>query len=237
MRIAFYVVVVFITTAASTSAQRGVTGTWRADGVGTGPWTVTLRADGDRFTGRVSSCTSLPVDIIEAAIDGPALTFKCKSVDGDRILTLKGRVTGDEIAFTWDKQIRHGGALRPAEVDLDVGDANAFEMFGPSTPPQFIAQRVPASGTEFAAALNLPATEVKVEGTLFLPPNIGHVRAVIVLLNSGTSWNGMGGAYYLDPELRRLATTLNCALLLPRITSTNLRERAKRRRRSAISTC
>ncbi len=71
---------------------------------------------------------------------------------------------------------------------------------------------------EVAAAVNLPQKGVKVEGTLFLPQNTSRVRAVIVLLNSGYSWEGMGGAFYHDPELRKLAGTLECGLLLPRIT-------------------
>ena len=218
MKLVSYVISMLVATGASVSAQPGITGAWRADGVGTAPWTVSLRADGTRLTGKVSSCTSLPVEIYEARVDGDAVTFRCKSVDGDRVVTLIGRVKADEIVFTWEKQVRPGGAPEPSDVDLDLQDANAHEMFGASTPPQFIAKRVPAAGTEFAAALNLPGKGVKVEGTLFLPPNIGRVRAVIVLLNSGTSWSGMGGAFYLNPELRKLSSALSCALLLPRIT-------------------
>jgi len=44
------------------------------------------------------------------------------------------------------------------------------------------------------------------------------VRAVIVVLNSGRSWTGMGGAFYGDSELRKLSETLELGLLLPRIT-------------------
>lgn len=49
-------------------AQPVVTDTWRADGVGKAPWTVALTFDGGRLTGRVSSCTSLPVDIYDGSV-------------------------------------------------------------------------------------------------------------------------------------------------------------------------
>jgi hypothetical protein len=226
MKVISYVIAMLVTTGAPIFAQTGVTGSWRAEGVGTGPWTVMLRAEGTRLSGKVSACTSLPVEVYEGRIDGNTVRFKCRSLDGDRVVTLRGTVSADEIVFTWEKQVRDGGALRPSDIDLDLQDANAHEMFGASTPLQFTAKRIQDAGTEFAAALNVPEKGVKVEGTLFLPPNVGQVRAVIVLLNSGTSWEGMGGAFYLDSELRRLSASLNCALLLPRITSTSMTDSA-----------
>jgi pimeloyl-ACP methyl ester carboxylesterase len=200
-------------------AQTGITGTWRAEGIGAGSWTLALAADGSRLTGRVSSCTSLPVEIYEGRIDGSTISFKCQSADGDRVVTLTGKITGDEMVVTWRKQVRDGGTELPFPIDLDPGDANAREMFGPSTPPQFTMRHIKNEGIEVTAALNLPEKGVKVEGTLYLPQDISRVRAVIVLLNSGFSWGGMGGTFYTDPELRKLAATLECGLLLPRITN------------------
>lgn len=173
-------------------AQTDISGTWRADNVGAGAWTVGLRNDQGRLTGRVSSCTSLPVDIQEGTIDGDSIRFKCSSLDGDRTVSLTGKISGDQITFTWALAIRDGGSARPAGGSLPAGDENAWEMFGPSTPKQFTAQRVPNGGTEFAAAFNIPQLDLKVEGTILLPPNVPRVRGVIVLLNSGTSWDGMG---------------------------------------------
>ena len=219
MKTVSYVLAMLMVTSVLVSAQPAITCTWRAEAVGAGPWTVALTAEGPRLTGRVSACTSLPVEIYEGSIDGDTISFKCKSPDGDRVVTLTGRIDGDEMIFTWGKQVRDGGALLPSPVDLDPGDSNAREMFGPSTPSQFTARRVTGGGIEVAAALNLPQKGVKVEGTLFLPQNVSRVRAVIVLLNSGFSWEGMGGAFYRDPELRKLAATLECGLLLPRITN------------------
>lgn len=204
-------------------AQPNVTGTWRADDVGRGTWTVVLSVDRGRLIGRVSSCTSLAVEIYEGVVNGDSLRFKCKSLDGDRIVSLAGRISGDQIAFTWQKEVRAGGSSQPALPNLAPNDDNAREMFGPSTPKLFTVKRVPPAGAEFATAFNIPQRDVKVEGTLFVPPNVGRIRSVIVLLNSGTSWDGMGGAFYPNPDLRKLAERLECALLLPRFT-TILRE-------------
>ena len=166
----------------------------------------------------MSSCTSLPVEIYDGRIEGNTVAFKCESPGGDRIVTLKGSVIGDEMVFTWAKRVRDGGTAQPAGATLDPGDANASGMFGASTPQPFTARRVQEGGVEIATALNLMETGVKVEGTIFLPPNVRRVRAVIVLLNSGFSWTGMGGAFYGDPELRKLSEALELGLLLPRIT-------------------
>ena len=204
-------------------AQPNVTGTWRADDVGGGTWSADLRVDKGRLTGRVSSCTSLPVEIYEGAVDGDSLRFKCKSLDGDRIVSLAGRISGDQITFTWQKEVRAGGSAQPGLPNLAPNDDNAREMFGQLTPKQFTAKHVPAAGAEFATAFNIPERDLKVEGNLFVPPNVRRIRAVAVLLNSGTSWDGMGGAFYPNPDLRKLAERLECALLLPRFT-TILRE-------------
>lgn len=128
------ILLVLIATCAPSFAQTGITSTWRAEGVGGGAWTVALRADGRRLTGRVSSCTSLAVEIYDGRIDGDTIAFKCTSVDGDRVVSLTGRIEGDEIAFTWSKQVRSGGASQAVDGVLDPEDANAYVMFGPTTP-------------------------------------------------------------------------------------------------------
>jgi hypothetical protein len=211
--------IVFLSSCQTVHAQTDVTGTWRADDVGGGSWSVTLRMEAGRLTGRVSSCTSLSVEIDDAIIEGDSVRFRCTSLDGDRTVTLRGRIVGDRIAFTWQKEVRPGGRSQPGRANLLVGDANAWEMFGQSTPRQFTANRVKAGGTEHAAAVNLSARDIKIEGTVFVPPNAPRVRAVVVLLNSGTSWTGMGGWFYQDSGLRNLAEKLQVALFLPRFTT------------------
>lgn len=64
-------------------------------------------------------------------------------------------------------------------------------------------------GTEFAAAINLLQSNVKVIGTLFLPQKVSRVRAVIVVLR----W-GNGSLLYPDAEFRRLSETTESGLLL-----------------------
>ena len=97
MRAACCVVVMF-GFAAAASAQSGVTGTWRTQNVGAGTWTVDLRADGSRLTGRVSACSSLPVEIDDGRIQGNTITFRCQSGDGDRVISFTGTMNGDTIA-------------------------------------------------------------------------------------------------------------------------------------------
>jgi hypothetical protein len=199
-------------------AQSDLSGLWRAEGLDPAVWRVALRADGRALTGTVMSCTSLPVEIYDGRVDGNTITFKCNSPDGDRTVSFTGIVNGDEISFAWEKRVRPGGVSRPDPVDVQFEDPDARNLFGASTPARFIARRVRSEGRDIAAAVNLPDKDVKVEGTLFIPQNVKRVRAVIVLFNSGIAWNGMGGAFYSDPELRRLAAALECALLLPRFT-------------------
>jgi len=129
-------------------------------------------------------------------------------LDADRIVTFTGKINGDEIVFTWGKQVRDGGAPLPARGSLADADTGAYGMFDASTPPQFTAKRVPNGGAEFAAAVNLLQKGVKVEGTFFLPQNVNRVRSVIVVVNFG-----LGGAFYYDPQLRKLSETLESGLL------------------------
>lgn len=67
----------------------------------------------------MSSCASLPVEIYDARIDGNAVTFKCKSLDGDRVIWFTGVINGDEIEFTWEKYIQDGG-VPPAAADASA---------------------------------------------------------------------------------------------------------------------
>lgn len=192
------------------SAQSGATGTWRVEGVGIPfPWEVVLRVNGPTLTGRVSQCASPGVEISEGQVEGNTVTFKCKRADGVSTISFVGLVNGDEIAFTWESQLRGGGGA--------PGAANG--LFGPSAPSRFTAKRVSdgalaeafdqVRGLEFAAAVNLLQDDVKIQGTLFLPQRINRVRSVIV----AADW-GLGTAFYWDPQVRRLLETTGSGLLL-----------------------
>jgi len=71
-------------------------------------------------------------EIFEGQVSGNAVTFKCRSLDGQRTVTLNGTIKGDEIEFTWELQVREGG--NPGAND---------EMFGVSAPRRFTVRRVP----------------------------------------------------------------------------------------------
>jgi pimeloyl-ACP methyl ester carboxylesterase len=211
MRNLSYVVVLLLAVSSPSLAQIGPTGTWRAQGVGPQPWTLVLRASGSKLTGAVSSCASISVDIYDGTVNGNTVTFKCQSLDADRIISFRGVIRGDEIEFTWTKQVRDGGSFNPPEGSEA---APAKGSFGASTPERFIAKRVQESGVELATAVNAFDSGVKVEGTLFLPPRVARVRSVLVVINYG-----IGGTFYSDPRVRELSGTLESALLLARITN------------------
>lgn len=121
-------------TIAVTFVQTGAAGSWRVDGTAPGTsWTAVLRVDGPRLIGAVSTCSSNQgaFEISEGRVDGNTITFKCTSGDGQRTLTLTGEVASDEIAFTWEKQVREGGNPRDEDV-----------LFGASALGRFIAKRV-----------------------------------------------------------------------------------------------
>jgi hypothetical protein len=192
-------------------AQSGVRGTWQAVGLGPQPWTVVLRAEEGKLTGSVSSCASISVDIFDGTIAGNTITFKCQSLDGDRIISFRGVVNGDEIAFTWAKQVRDGSIAVPPEGSEATP---AKGTFGSSTPSRFIAKRVEAGRVEFGAVVHLAQRGVKVDGTLLLPSKGRSVRSAIVVINYG-----LGNTFYFDEQLQDLVEPLEAGLLHVRISN------------------
>jgi len=108
-------------------AQSRVAGVWQTEIQPNTFWTIELRVDGARLTGTVAE-----VAIVDGAIDGDAISFNVELPDGDRTVTFRGTVGGDEIAFTRDVQFRQGGPQ---------GGAGIFGAAGPRT---FTLTRVPA---------------------------------------------------------------------------------------------
>lgn len=194
----------------------GVT-TWRVDEGGRQRWATVLAVDESRLTGTVSSCGTLgggalAASIYDGSIDNNRLRFKCRSFDGDRTITFSGVITGDEITFTYEQQASAGA--RTSDLPADING-----MFGASAPPRFVVTRVRDAGAELAAAVNLVQKGVKVEGTIFLPASLAHIHSVMVLINSGDSWNGAAATLFPDPTFRALASTLESSLLLLRVTN------------------
>src|SRR4051812_8691933 len=105
MKNAHYAVAIVFVARALAFAQTGPTGSWKVEGVGNPfPWKAVFRSDGTRLFGAVSSCSSGPgsYEIFKGKIDGNIITFNCTSPVGQALVTFKGMVEGDEIAFTWD---------------------------------------------------------------------------------------------------------------------------------------
>src|SRR5262245_1360380 len=119
---------ILLATFALTYSQRAadeLNGTWRVQGVGDPfPWTLVLRVDGPRVARTASACSSGRggIDVYEGKVDGYTITFRCKSPNQARTITFTGRIRGDEITFTWEKQVREGA---------DAGPRNDT-LFGPS---------------------------------------------------------------------------------------------------------
>lgn len=131
-----YLLVVLLAACAVTFAQSGPAGTWRVEGVGQSfPWELVLKTDGpSRLIGAVSSCASVQgaFEIFDGRTNLNSVTFKCRSGDGQRTITLTGALSGDVITFTWEKQVQEGGS--PADTD---------QMFGATSPRGFTAKRAP----------------------------------------------------------------------------------------------
>src|SRR5258708_727308 len=97
MKTVSYVLAILLAACAPTYAQAELAGTWRAEGVGPQPWTLVLRTTGPSLTGTVSSCASPSVEIYDLNRIGNTITFKCKSLDGDRTISFTGAVNEDQI--------------------------------------------------------------------------------------------------------------------------------------------
>jgi pimeloyl-ACP methyl ester carboxylesterase len=189
------------------------------------PWVVFFSESGSRLSGTVSSCGSdpadglLPAEIYDGNVTGNTVQFKCQSLDRHRTITFKGVINGDDMLVTYEQQVLNGTS--PGDLSADANG-----MFGASTPPRFTAKRIQDGGAEFAAAVNLVEKGVKVEGNLFVPQKISHVRSVVVLVNPGT-WGGLASSLYANPEMRTLSTATQSTLLVLRISSIGLGARVR----------
>ena len=146
---------------APTGQTDGPTGTWRVGDVAYAPWTLVLHAAGNKLTGTVTQAptnraggqigiTTLtaPAAIYDGTIDGNAISFKCQSPDGDRTITFAGQMSGDEITFSRDVQVRPGG---------DPGEDGIYGSAGAS---HFTAKRISIGTLVPAIGLASPPTEM-----------------------------------------------------------------------------
>jgi PadR family transcriptional regulator PadR len=129
-------------------------------------------------------------------------------------ISFTGRMSGNQIAFSWEEHVREGGSDNSA-VD---------RMFGNAAPCRFTVKGASAGalatianevrGMEVAAAVSLRSQDVKAEGVLFLPSKTSRVRTVVVTIDCG-----VGHAVYDSPEWRKLAEAVNGALLRVRFSN------------------
>jgi pimeloyl-ACP methyl ester carboxylesterase len=87
-----------------------------------------LKINSSTVTGSVVGART--VDVFDGKVDSDTLSFKFKSPDGARTISITGKLTGDEIAFTRDVVVQPGGT-----------PGGAF-IYGASGPRQFTAKRV-----------------------------------------------------------------------------------------------
>lgn len=83
---------------------------------------IELSIEDTKVTGTISLARAT-VNVVDGKVDGDELIFKATTVDGDRTITLRGRVNGDEITFTREFVLRSGGV---------PGGPGLFGAAGPS---------------------------------------------------------------------------------------------------------
>jgi hypothetical protein len=119
-----------VTVPPSGNVGPGVTGTWVTDAAFPNT-TLTFTAEGTTLTGSITICRGT-VPLYDGTIAGAVITFKAKSLDGQRILTVTGKASGSEIVFTREVEVLPGGNSGPPN------------LFGANAPKTFTAKRVDA---------------------------------------------------------------------------------------------
>ena len=195
--------------------RHSASGTWQVT-LGELPWSLVLEATGSDLKGVVSSCGSnpgaiLPAQITDGHLNGNAISFTCGNMDRTETLKFTGTVNADEMTLAFESTNRGGSPSLERPPDRTG-------MFGASSPTRVVARKVLSGGKEYGGAVNLRAQGLKVEGALYLPRTVARIRAVLVLINSGTSWGGLAASVYPDAEVRTLAATAEAGLLLLRVT-------------------
>src|SRR4051812_1020276 len=102
------------------SAQTDISGKWQyANGSGPGTaWTFDFQVSGNKVTGTVgqTGAKEESAPIYFGSIEGNSLSFKVTSPDGDRIVTLIGKITPSDIGFQRLVEVRPGGSRGDTSV-------------------------------------------------------------------------------------------------------------------------
>lgn len=112
--------------------ETGPGGRWQVSAVPNAPWTFEFTVDGASLRGtiRQTGSQSDPVSIAAGKADASSITFKVLSPDGERTILFRGRLNGDEIAFTREIAVLAGGTR------------GGNDLYGASAPPAFTANRL-----------------------------------------------------------------------------------------------
>ena len=202
------ILLVLVTLSVAITDQISAAGSWSVESVG---WSMYLKPDGSRLTGMVSQCGTARqrlTDIEEGRVDGNKVSFKCTRIDRNLTLQFTGQLLPDAMVINWTKTLRAGTPDTPG-VD---------KIFGAATSGTFTAARIAdgelaqaaadTRGSEFAGAINLPASNTKSEGTLFVPEGVSRVRTVITVIRYG-----VGVSMSSSRAWRELAASVDGALL------------------------
>jgi hypothetical protein len=120
-----------VCSAQASEAAIAPAGRWQVTEVPNAPWLFEFTADSTFLTGtiRQSGAQNIPVSIAGGKIDGTTISFKVLTPDAGRIITFRGRFTGNEISF-----------VRQIEV-LPGGTRGGNDLFGAGASLQFVARR------------------------------------------------------------------------------------------------
>lgn len=189
------------------AGQLSLSGTWTVASPG---WSVFFRQTGAATTGWVSHCATVlsrETELHDIKVDGDGIEFRCTSPDQTRLITFVGRRSGDELHLRWSKTTLKDGVDTSA-VDKRFG-ASAGQLIATRSPDgelAEIANRV--RGMTFAAAVNVPAKNVKAEGLLFVPDSVKQVRSALVIIRYA-----LGNGIHNAQSWRRLCESIDAALL------------------------
>jgi hypothetical protein len=175
--------------AARPAPPTGPGDTWQATLVPGAPWTFELAVSGETLTGTVQQNVpgSPPASITAGKVEGTSISFNVASPDGQRTITFRGEVRGNELSFARDVAVKPGGTR------------GGNDIYGAGAPAQFIARRVPKTLTyrgmtvDISALSSSPSRDVIVDAlrrqidivdaAVMKPDQKAFLKSVAVRLN------------------------------------------------------
>jgi hypothetical protein len=116
------------------------------EGVGFAPWTLDLKITEAAVSGAIfqhrtdangASTNQIgPFDIFDGKVQGKTITFKARSPGGERLATFTGEISGDQIRFTRNVEVKPGG------------DPGLNGILGGQGAAEFVAKRATGRSSE-----------------------------------------------------------------------------------------